>query len=131
MAKTRGFTLIEMMMVVAIIAILSAIAYPSYQNQIRRSNRADAKVVLTDVAQRLERCYTSFGSYDSASCGTKSALVAGVASTEGYYAVTVSNYSGATYQLTANAVKAPQTADTGCTALSLNQLGERGPAGCW
>lgn len=58
-----GFTLIELMIVVAIIAILAAIAYPSYTEHVMRSRRADAKGVLLEVAQFMERIYTERGKY--------------------------------------------------------------------
>lgn len=59
----RGFTLIEIMIVVAIIGILSAIAIPSYNAYIQRSHRAEAKNYLTALAQRLEQNYTLAGTY--------------------------------------------------------------------
>ncbi len=60
---TRGFTLIEMLIVVALIGILSAIAIPSYNAYVLRSHRADAKNFLTSVAQRLEQNYSLTGTY--------------------------------------------------------------------
>lgn len=51
----RGFTLIELMIVVAIVAILAAIAYPSYQDYVRRTNRIDAQAELTELATRIQR----------------------------------------------------------------------------
>jgi type IV pilus assembly protein PilE len=59
----RGFTLIELLIVVAIIGILAAIAYPGYQEQIRKSRRADAQAVLFELAQLMERRYTENGTY--------------------------------------------------------------------
>ena len=51
----KGFTLIELMIVVAVIAILAAIAYPTYQDSVRKSRRADAKAALLELAQWMER----------------------------------------------------------------------------
>ena len=131
MAKMRGFTLMELMIVVAIVALLSAIAYPAYQDQVRKSNRSDAKAALSDVAQKLERCYTTFGVYNSASCGMVGSLGGTVTSPEGYYTIAVSNHTATTYTLTATPAKPPQTGDTTCPTLTLNELNERGPTGCW
>lgn len=61
--KTLGFTLIELMIVVAVIAILAAIAYPSYRDNIRKSRRVDAKSALTDIAQLQEAFYARNGRY--------------------------------------------------------------------
>lgn len=65
----RGFTLIEMMIVVAVIGILAAIAIPNYNEYIRRSHRAEAKNFLQAIAQRLEQNYTLSGSYDTTQAG--------------------------------------------------------------
>ena len=58
MKRQQGFTLVEIMIVVAIIAILAASAYPSYQDSVRKSRRADARAVLLEAAQFMERRYT-------------------------------------------------------------------------
>lgn len=59
----RGFTLIELMIVVAIIGILAAIAYPNYQEYIRNAKRADAETALMELAHFMERHYTANGRY--------------------------------------------------------------------
>lgn len=64
--QQRGFTLIELMIVVAIVAILAAVAWPSYQNQIRSTNRADAQGALLGLAQAMERHFTQNGTYNGA-----------------------------------------------------------------
>jgi type IV pilus assembly protein PilE len=62
----RGFTLIELMIVVAVVAILSAIAYPSYAEYVRRGHRADARAGLLQAQQWLERAATATGVYPTA-----------------------------------------------------------------
>lgn len=69
MQKHRGFTLIELMIVVAIVAILAAVAWPSYQEQIRSTNRADAQGALLGLAQAMERHFTQNGNYLGAAAG--------------------------------------------------------------
>jgi type IV pilus assembly protein PilE len=67
--RKRGFTLIELMIVVAIVAILAGIAYPSYREFVRRSDRADARTALLENAQFLERNFTVSNSYNKDSAG--------------------------------------------------------------
>ena len=62
--SSNGFSLIELMIAVAVIAILTAIAYPSYQESIQKSRRADAKAALVQLAQYMERFYTLYGCYN-------------------------------------------------------------------
>lgn len=64
--SNKGFTLIELMIVVAVVAILSAIAYPSYAEYIRRGHRADARTGLLQAQQWLERAATATGVYPTA-----------------------------------------------------------------
>jgi type IV pilus assembly protein PilE len=68
----RGVTLIELMMVVAIVGVLAAIAIPTYRRYVMRANRTDAKTALLQTAQALERCYTNSTpyAYDSTQCTT-------------------------------------------------------------
>jgi type IV pilus assembly protein PilE len=68
--KAAGFTLIELVIVVAIIGILAAIAYPSYQDSVRKSRRADAKAALLELAHFMERNYTAANRYDKDASGS-------------------------------------------------------------
>lgn len=131
----QGFTLLEVMIVAAIVAVLATIAYASYTNQVMRSNRSDAKVTLNDTAQRLQRCYTTYGAYNNANCTVYSTLSTGgqkIVSSEGFYEITISNVGATTYTLTATAVAAPQTNDTAaCLAFTLRHTGQREQEECW
>lgn len=128
--KNSGFSLIELMIVVAIISIIAAIAYPAYMGYAQRSNRSDARVALSEFAQRLERCYTSFNVYNSANCTVVNDLGLGVNSESNFYRITGVIVADG-YTLTATAITMPQTNDTGCGAITLTNTGDRDPAACW
>ena len=123
--SNKGFTLIELMIVVAIIGILAAIALPAYQDSVRKGKRADGKASLTALANTLERCYTQYGSYNHASCSITSPQNSG----EDYYSITVTRAAN-TFSLSAAGQNGQQN-DTGCTPLTLTQTNAKGPAGCW
>ena len=138
-AKGTGFTLIELVIVMAIIAILAAIAYPSYQESVRKGKRTDATGALLDVAQRLERCYTQYNAYNDGNCTAHTSLTGGgIASPEGEYNITFQG-GGATpnaYTLLATATGS-QTSDTNCGNFTLTNTGQKGETGskdanyCW
>ncbi|WP_299595529.1 type IV pilin protein [uncultured Microbulbifer sp.] len=139
MKKVQGFSLIELMIVVAIIGIIAGIAYPSYMESVRKSNRADAKASLNDVSQRLQRCYTAYSSYVHASCSVGATLnTAGgsIASGESMYSITGA-LTATTFTLTATPIAGGvQSSDAKCTTLTLSQSGVRNatgsnPASCW
>lgn len=129
----RGFTLVELMITVAIIGILAGIVYPSYMKQVQKSNRSDAKVALNDVAQRLQRCFTAHGKYNPADgiCNVVDDVqtAAGIMSTEGFYSVSIADaadLTAVTYLLTATPVAGGrQDTDDDCARFTLNQLGVR------
>ncbi len=139
MKVIKGFTLIEVMITVAIVGILAAMAYPSYMESVRKSNRAEAKTELFDFAQRLQRCYTSFARFnDKDNCPAYKTLEAGTYVTRGsgFYKITIAHTSGSettTYKLTAEAIKSPQTQDTAndCNKLTLEHTGVQKPEVCW
>ena len=113
-----GFSLIELMVVVVILSIITAIALPSYVDHVRRGNRTDAKSALSNAAQQMQRCFTIDNSYANCSVPTES--------TEGFYSLSL-NSSASTYTITAKAAKSPQTGDAGCTTMTIDSFGRRTP----
>lgn len=128
----NGFTLIELMIVVAIIAILGAIAYPSYVRYVQETRRTDATTALEAAAQQLERYYTERNTYSTAILGTGG--VYPNASPNGYYTLSLTS-GDATYTLTATPAGAQATDD--CGSFSLNEQGTQAVTGtqgatkCW
>jgi len=133
--KQLGFTLLELLITIAIIGILASIAYPSYQNSILKSRRTDAKASVMTAAGLQESYFSSNNSYSNVI-----ADIGGNLSSEGYYSVAVTNtgcsssINGVTlyscFALTATAIDS-QTADTGCTTLTLTHTGIKSPSNCW
>lgn len=127
----RGFTLIEVMIVVVIIGILATIAYPSYTEQVRQARRADATSGLLNVAQQLERCFTQFNAYNNANCPV--ALPQNTP--DGNYEIDSTVLAAGQFTLVATPI-GPQASDSRCTSFTLTQAGVQTAAGslgndCW
>ena len=126
MKYNKGFTLIELMIVVAVIGILVTIAYPSFIEQVRESRRSDGHAALMQAAAMEERLFTVNNQYSSILND-----IGGASSEEGYYTVSVVvSGGGSTYTLSADA-NGSQANDTGCTSLDLSHTGAKSPAACW
>jgi type IV pilus assembly protein PilE len=135
--KLAGFTLIEVMVVVGIVAILATIAYPSYTDQIQKSRRSTGKAALQDVAARMEQYYLDNKRYTLGADGTDLTKI-GLAATYnspdgGWYSISAVT-NATTYVLTATP-RLAQVGDTKCATLTFNNKHEKKstPAGnsCW
>jgi type IV pilus assembly protein PilE len=120
---SKGMTLIELMVVVVIIGILAGIAYPSYRQTVIRANRTEAKTILMQVAQGLEKCYTRHNAYNSPNCNLQKGKMDADFSTTNY-AIAAPILTPTTYVLQATP-RAGQAGDATCGVLAINELGER------
>ena len=139
----QGFTLLELMIVVAIIGILAAIAYPSYQDSVRKSRRADAKAALLGFSNAMERRFTVMNTYKGAATGGADTGEPTIYPTEApidggtkYYGLTINAADGSSFTLWA-APKGAQASDP-CGTLTLTHTGTKDVSGasytkdqCW
>ena len=137
-ARSTGFTLMELMIAVAIIGILAAIAYPSYQEHVRKARRADAQTALLELAQFMERHYTANGKYLTAA-NAAPALPFSEAPKDGaskYYDLSFAGTPTASSYTLRAAPKGSMAGDS-CGTLTLSNTGAKGQASgatlatCW
>lgn len=131
----RGFSLMELMIAVAVMAILTVIAYPSYNNYIASAKRAEAKATLLEAAQYLERQFTAEGNYDGGILASAGLATLPKEGGEAYYNLAL-NASGGRYTLTA--IPTGSMNGDPCGLLTLDQGGQQGVSGatmtaaeCW
>jgi len=117
--RARGFTLIEVMIVVAIIAIIAAVALPAYFDSVRKSRRGEAISALNQIAQQQERWRANNTTYSN-SLAAGALNVANPSS--GYYTLSVGGNTATAYVATATAAGA-QASDAKCTTLTLSMSG--------
>ena len=124
-----GFSLIELMVVVAVIGILASIALPSYNEHIRKARRAAGGACVAAVAQQMERYYTTQLKYDGGPPATTMDNICDPESLD-YYTIGMAA-TPRTYSITATP-KGKQEGDS-CGTLSINQAGVKSPSGasCW
>lgn len=132
----RGFTLIELMIAIVILAIIASVALPSYQESVRKTRRADAKAALMQAAAMQERFFTENNAYTG-----NIGLIGGAVSPDQNYDIAVSvacpgGGAGTCFRLTATP-RGAQAGDGKCTEFSLDETGAKGYVGtgtandCW
>ncbi|QSX75987.1 prepilin-type N-terminal cleavage/methylation domain-containing protein [Lysobacter arenosi] len=129
--QPSGFTLIELMIVVAIVAILAAIAYPSYQGHVIRTRRAAAAVCMLEVAQFMERYYTTHLRYvDDAGAAPTIPATQCRTDLQSHYTIGLADGTvvGA-YSVQAVPKGVQAIRDTKCVTLAINQLGAKSESG--
>ncbi|MFI3154852.1 MAG: type IV pilin protein [Methylococcaceae bacterium] len=129
----QGFTLIELMITVAIVGILAAVAYPGYQNSVTKSHRADAKSALLELANYMERHATEAGCYlDSGAdnqCGTSDDTIPILPFTTtpktgtAYYDLVLFPVDATSFTLAANPIVGSSQANDDCGSLTLTNTG--------
>jgi type IV pilus assembly protein PilE len=143
--KQHGITFLELLIVVVIIGILAAFAYPSYMRYVADTKRTAATSILLQIADRQQQSFMDNKTYaaDLVDLGfPANPLVVGddgrpltSSDTQSVYSVALSNVGVTTYTITATPLHAQQALDTECGTMTLNQAGAKGSAGpvedCW
>ena len=135
-ANNRGFTLIELMIAVAIIAIIMAVAYPSYLNHVRSSRRSSGESKLMEMMSAQERYYTENNTYATDLTKIGYSAATNVQSDGGWYKIKAAGCGGGisscvTLTATAQNDQSNDTNGTDCTSLTLDSRGSKTPSACW
>lgn len=131
--RVAGFTLIELMITVAVVAILATVALPAYQESVRKSRRAQAKADLVELAHNLERYHTVQNTYAASTLAFAQSPREGTA----HYTLSFNeDPTGSTFDIQAIPVEGGSQAKDKCGTLTLDQAGRKTPtektvSGCW
>jgi len=141
-ADLPGFTLIELMVIVAVLATITMVAYPTYQSYVRESGRGDAYSALLDLATRQERYFSTYNTYTdvivaaSDCAGPSCGLATTDLSPDGDYELSASpgrtGDLATSFLLTAKVRSVGRQADDErCAVLTIDWRGETSPTECW
>lgn len=121
--RAGGFTLIELMIAIAVLAVIIGIAIPSYNQYVLEAGRAEAKGVLMQGAQTLERCFTRFSSYTDSNCDISQGST--MMSENDKYQLQATTVTANDFLLTA-VPQGGQANDSECGNFTLDNTGARG-----
>ena len=127
-----GYTLVELLIVIAVVGILSSIAFNFFGDNVIAANRSEGRATLTQVAASLEKCKSLYGAYNAPACN----VVSPVMSESNYYSIdTTTDRTATTFTLIATPA-GRQLGDSACTSMTLTNIGEKDgvPAAtneCW
>ncbi|KRB26535.1 MULTISPECIES: type IV pilin protein [unclassified Acidovorax] len=135
MERSKGFSLIELMITVAVIGILAAVAYPSYQDQVRKSRRAEAQSALMDIGTRQQQRLLDTRTYAATTAALNVTVPPQVTT---YYAISVSAPASTPPSFTATATPQGDQAKDKCGTLAIDSTGTKtavksgsAQTGCW
>ena len=135
MLRTKGFTLTELLIVIAIVAILASIGYPAYNDQVQKTRRATAQAKVVELASFMERWYTENFNYQTSSTDTSPPTLPFTESPKDggnkFYDLTLATSDATSYTLTATP-KGGQSSDK-CGTMTYNHRGTTtaAVANCW
>lgn len=123
-----GFSLIELIIVISIIAIISLFAFPSYHDSITRARRTDGQTALFNLASRMENFYAEYHSYEEATIGTGQTtdVLSSNSSDQNYYQLTIISQSENFFELHAIPKGSQAGDDKACQTLTLDSTGKKG-----
>lgn len=132
MNKNSGFTLVELMITVAIVALLAAYAIPNYRQYVVESKRVQAHNRLLEVAGMYEKFYANTNRYPTGLSGGGNALSLDNSYLQWEdYQLQVQNLANGGWSLQAVAVNEQANDDSDCPSITFNNLQQKAPAGCW
>ncbi|MDX2456689.1 MAG: type IV pilin protein [Gammaproteobacteria bacterium] len=118
--KTRGFTLIELMIVITILAIIVTVGYPSYMEHVKKSRRAEGMGQLLELANRMERSYSDQGTYP-----TSISEVYGATTDGGFYTLSIVNANNVSFTVSAAPTSLGRQDTDKCATFTLTSLGQK------